>query len=351
MKHLPFQSLYRPDFEVVEERHGHTRLFPHTEQLPILHRALNLEFRTALPGRISRVDRTSDGFGKILLRVAALMFCTDAQAARTDGLQLYPLLDLDLFTRVSIVQQITTHTSLGPAHRFRFYAGPDFFPEIYLSDKRLVFADHALQRFYTRVPNPIEHGLAQFLLTFYGSPSIGLHVGPGRACILFYHGTVLAFPYKESADEFFITTCLTVNEINDLGLELPPQGFNLHYQLPFQAPRLRHWSPLKMMVDANKCWEKKSPPTTQFAACKHRRWHQTAAYVRDVVEKGGHGPGSQLIFADRVPGPNALEIKPGQTEPQWDDLEGCKIAYPDEDWEAIVADLETQRHVLKRIVS
>ena len=41
LKHEPFQSIFRPDFEVVEERQGRVRLYPHTAQLPLLHRALD----------------------------------------------------------------------------------------------------------------------------------------------------------------------------------------------------------------------------------------------------------------------------------------------------------------------
>ena len=62
MQHRPFESIYRPDFEVVEQRRGHVSLFPHTDQLPLLLRALNLEFYGGLPGRIARVDRRADGF-------------------------------------------------------------------------------------------------------------------------------------------------------------------------------------------------------------------------------------------------------------------------------------------------
>ena len=36
MKHLPFESIYRSNYEVVEERQGHLRLYPHTQQLPVL---------------------------------------------------------------------------------------------------------------------------------------------------------------------------------------------------------------------------------------------------------------------------------------------------------------------------
>jgi hypothetical protein len=42
MKHNPFQSNYREEFEVVEQRLGNVTLYPHTDQLPQLHRALNL---------------------------------------------------------------------------------------------------------------------------------------------------------------------------------------------------------------------------------------------------------------------------------------------------------------------
>src|SRR5436190_11285409 len=130
MKHFPFQSIYRPDFEAVEERHGNVRLFPHTEQLPVLHRALNLEFSGPLPGRIARVDRRADGFHKLMLRSAALMYAAIVNAARQDGLRLFSLCDPDLVAKVALVQQITKDTRLGRCHRFRFYGGPDFSPEI-----------------------------------------------------------------------------------------------------------------------------------------------------------------------------------------------------------------------------
>jgi hypothetical protein len=87
MKHLPFQSIYRSDFEVVEDRHGKVRLFPHTGQLPVLHRALNLEFLGPLPGRIARVDRRADDLHKIQLRTAALLYASTVNASRPDALR------------------------------------------------------------------------------------------------------------------------------------------------------------------------------------------------------------------------------------------------------------------------
>lgn len=103
MKHEPFQSIYRPDFEVVEERQGRVRRYPHTEQLPNLHRALNLEFLNALPDHIARTDRRGDGFHKNLLKQAGITFCNLFNAVRSDGLHLQSLPDPDLVTRLVVV--------------------------------------------------------------------------------------------------------------------------------------------------------------------------------------------------------------------------------------------------------
>ena len=56
MKHSPFQSSYLQDFVILEERHGNRTLYPRTDQLPLLARALRLEFHSMLPHRIARVS-------------------------------------------------------------------------------------------------------------------------------------------------------------------------------------------------------------------------------------------------------------------------------------------------------
>ena len=71
-QHAPFESRYLDRFEVVEERHEAVSLYPHTEQLPYLLRALTLEFQGGLPGRIACVDHRGDGLHKIMLRLARL---------------------------------------------------------------------------------------------------------------------------------------------------------------------------------------------------------------------------------------------------------------------------------------
>lgn len=116
-----------------------------------------------------------------------------------------------------------------PLHRFHFFSGDSFFPDIYLSGKRLVFADHVLQRFSKRPPNNVGEDLTNFLLCFCGTSIVSMPVGPDRAFILQYNGSILAFIYQETAAEFFIATCLSMNEINSLEIEIPPQVFNLHY--------------------------------------------------------------------------------------------------------------------------
>ena len=56
---------------------------------PLLWRALNLEFRGALPNRIAKVDARSDGFHKVMLETAGLMFCSHINGSRSDELRLY----------------------------------------------------------------------------------------------------------------------------------------------------------------------------------------------------------------------------------------------------------------------
>jgi hypothetical protein len=139
MIHLPFHSDFLKNFEVVEERRGNVRLFPHTEQLPKLLRALNMEFFLPLPPKIGCVDPRADGFHKLLLSQAAIAYCSCINAARPDSLQIHALTDYDGVCRVTRVQQKTEETPRGKIHEFRFYGGDDFFPEVYLSGKRLLF--------------------------------------------------------------------------------------------------------------------------------------------------------------------------------------------------------------------
>jgi hypothetical protein len=329
-RHAPFKSIYRENFEVVEERHGHVSLYPHTEQLPLLLRALNLEFLGGLPDRIARVDHRADGFHKIIRRHAALVYCANLNRARADRLRLFQLADLDLVAHVSIVQQITKSTPLGRLHRFRFYAGEHFFPEIYLSGKRVAFADHVLQRFSARVPNNIGEDLTFLLLGFFGTPIVSMPVGKSFAFVVTWHDSMLAFTYKETPREYIITTCLTINEINSLERQLPAFAYNLHFGETFTKPRLRTWFPSQWMDDLYSRWKRKVPlpppliPPVGGAGRKLENWHWLAHQTKDGLVKNGFGPGSQICFTDQIPGPSVLELKPGEPVPAFDEIKFMK---------------------------
>ncbi len=337
MKHLPFDSFYRSEFEVVEERHGRVHLYPHTAQLPVLLRALNLEFLGGLPARIARVDRRGGGFDKIVRKMAGLCFCSGYNSRRPDDVRLLALLDHDMVSHVTIVQHIIKETHLGPCHRFRFYGGPDFSPEIYVSGKRLVFADHVLQRFNSRVPNPLGTDLSILLTVIFGSPVIASQVGLGRAFLYPYCDSILAFPFKETDDEYFVTTCLTVNEINSLALEFPTEAHNLHYQLPFTRPRVRNWFPPANARHLHRVWRNKVPLPPAANLRLPTSWSTQAHTVADHMRAAGHGPGSSMRFVDGIPGPMDLELRPGGEAGEYRELDLCKQHIPGHDWDDIYA--------------
>ncbi len=337
-KHVPFASIYRPGFEVVEERQGKVARYPHTEQLPLLLRALNLEFYAPLPGHIARTDRRGDGYHKCALKTAATFFCAIFNRARPDGLRLFALADADLVARVTLVQQVTETSPLGRVHRFRFYGSNGFFPDIHISGKRVAFADHVLQRFSHRVPNKVGEDLANFLLTFYGCAFVGLKVGQSRAFIVPYFHSVLAFTYTETEEEFFVTTCLTVNEMNSVGIELPPLTFNQHYGKEFTRPRIRNWIPTAHLTDLVNKLQAKVPVTPVEEPDYFKNWKHLAIWMNDSMKISGHGPGSRLCFLDNIPGPMTIEVKPNEKEMVFDELEAYKKVIPKVDWEKVFAE-------------
>jgi hypothetical protein len=223
-------------------------------------------------------------------------------------------------------------------HRFRFYASNGFFPDIHISGKRVAFADHVLQRFSHRVPNQVGEDVANFLLTFYGCAFIGMKVGQSRAFMLPYFDSVLAFTYTETEEEFFVTTCLTVNEINSVEYDLPPLTFNQHYGKDFTRPRIRNWIPTAALTTlANKLRDKVLPAEPKEGADYFKNWKHLAIWLSDCMKNSGHGPGSRLCFLDNIPGPVTIDIKPNEKEGVFDELEGYKKAHPKVDWEKVFA--------------
>ena len=331
-QNLPFKSVYKEDFAVVEERVGDTTYFPHTQQLPHLLRALNLEFYAALAPRIARVDHRGNGWDKMILRMSAIVYCNFVNGSRADNLRLFPLVRPDYVTKVAIVQQITKHERLGQSHRFRYYSGDDFFPEIHVSGKRIVFSSHALDRFSTRFPNHVGTDLSMFLVAFFGMQPIVMPIPGGRALVLPYLSSLLVMPFKETEDEIFIMTCLTPNEVNGLTTENPPIALNYHYGKEFTKPRYRHWHPTKTMLEYYQTWKRRVPVPPPFIP-QGMNWSKEAMRVKDRMMVMGHGPGSYLVFVDHIPGPMIMEMHPNRIEPCYDELEPPGKNLPKHDWD------------------
>jgi hypothetical protein len=320
MKRVPFQSAYSPDFEVVEERRGNVVLFPHTEQLPKLLRSISNDFFLALPPKIAKIDSRADGFHKLMLKGATMAFCSCINAARRDYIRLHALTTPDMVARVTVVQRLTQHEAQGRSHRFRFFGGEDFFPEIHILGKTLTFSDHALQRFSTRVENSPGEDLSNLLLTFYSYPLLALPANSGQAFFVPYFDSLLAFTFKETDDEVFVTTCLSPREINTMKENILPKVFNLHYGPQFTPVKLRNWIPLKEAADLYDRWERKVPMPLPQPPAQPNEWFQIAANLKTRYAEVGHGPGSRHCFMDNIPGPCCFEFFPTQEEPQIDEL-------------------------------
>lgn len=332
MRHFPFKSIYRENFEVVEQRRGREARFPHDEQLPIIWRALDMEFRDGLPGRFARVDHRADGFHKIVRRSGAMIYCMGFNGARADGVRLIALPDEHLVHQIMVVQQITQESRQGAAHSFRFYGGPNFQPEVRLAGRRVVFSDHALARFSSRVPNRVGADISHLLLAFYGQPVLCMPVGASHALVIPHGRSLLAFTYKESPEEFFITTCLTVKEVNTLEIYAPPVAFNWHYGRSFTPPKIRSWVPTKLMKELVDAWDCKAPLNPPHERMHRWNWKRVASILKEMAVSSGHGPESEVHFLDNILGPNVMDCKPGQRLLEYDELANYEKAHPEEDW-------------------
>lgn len=233
--HATFQSIYRENFEVVEELRGTHRLFPHTDQLPLLSRALNLEFTGALPQRLACTDYRADPYRKFLLHKAVLYFCEFVNADRQDRVRLFPCCTTGLVTKLGVVQHITTTSPRGGRHTFRIFAGTDFWPDIHLNGKRVVFSTHALERFADRAEHFGEH-IGDLLITLFLSTAIVMRLKRGQALVCDHLGSMIALPMEDHGDEYFFTTCLTPPEITVLETDTPPRVMHFHYGQEYIPP-------------------------------------------------------------------------------------------------------------------
>lgn len=312
MKHLPFQSKYRQDFQVVEERRGNVSLYPHTEQLPLLSRALDLEFYNALPGRVARTDHRGDMFRKMMLADAARIFCTHINRDRPDDVQLFRYETPELVAKVTVVQHIKESSARGLAHHFRLFSGTDFVPDIHLNGRRIVFAGHVLERFSKRVPHRVGEDLKDLFLAFFGSWMFLMPMGSGHAFVVPYFSSILAFTFKETPEEYFITTCLSVREINALTLEEPVRQVYLHYGPAFTPPvNTSNWKAQPHAERMHRCWTEQAPLIrNDHPPSPEDTWWAYASRIKRVTEVEGYPEGSRMEFLHNVHGPATVRFKP-----------------------------------------
>ena len=337
MKHSPFQSSYLTDFVIHEEQERNCRLFPSTAELPMLSRAVRFEFESMLPARVKRTDQRGSDFHKIERKAAAEFFCDIVNRSRDDKLQVFCLLDRDRVAHPAIVQYVFRDSDRGISVYFRFYMD-DAFEEVRLCGRRLVFAQHALERFQQRGAKRTGDLIKDFLKTVFATPLVALPCGGGGGIGIFVplEQSVVALPICENDGEFFVPTFLDINTTNALEIGLPAYPLHCHYGTKFTPPKVRNWNPVACMFQLKELWEKKTQPISREIEYRYQRWGDLAANAMSVVKQMGHGPGSRLVFLDNIPGPCSLDISPDQTDLSYNELEDYRRQYPDRDWEAIL---------------
>ena len=315
-QHAPFESIYLDKFEVVEQLGEGTHRYPHTDQLAALSRAINLEFYGPLPNRIRNVDARADDYHKSLLNLAALFFCRYVNESRADQLRLFPVVTPELVTKVGIVQRVSQSTLRGRHHRFRFFTGQDFVPDIHVCGKRLVYTDHVLRRFTERVPTWAGADLMELLAIFFFNPLIVTTVGQSPAFLFPYNDSLLAFTFEESAEEIVVTTCLTNREIHRLEFSAPPRVYNSHYGPAYTPPVIRNWLPESWAKDLDELWQKQAPLAAPVVKSKRlASWAKTTVLIEQYAPKMSRVPGCRMQFMDQLPGLSVRFLLP--PPPAW----------------------------------
>jgi len=268
---------------------------------------MNLEFRGGLPDRIARVDHRGSDFQKMQLDLGAMTFCTYVNARRSDSIRLHSLVNVDRVAKISVVQQITEHTKKGNLHRFKFFAGPDFFKELHLIGRPLVFTSHALDRFSERVPNHLGTDLTLLFGAVFGCPAIRMVCNSGPAFVYNYRNSIIAFPYEEYGNEYLLLTCLNVDQINRLEALTPTEGYPPTYDPVVSMPVKRNWDVARWTEEMLYIFKKKLPPQPPILPpAKKENWPEMGHRIREKMEKKGMGPNSIFAFYDDIPGPGAL---------------------------------------------
>ncbi len=309
--HWPFESKYLRDFEVLEERRDGLRLFPRTEQLPLLAKAIDAEFHAGLTTRLANTDERGDPWRKMQLREAALAYCTVVNAARSDHLHVHPFYTLAGVTQIALVQHITESTAGGTRHWFRQFRGTDFLPEIFLSGKRIVFSGHAIERYAQRALAEFGHTVIHMMKQFWNSPPLILQLDGHSSAFVYWAGnkSLAIQPFEETATEFFILTTLNPHQTKSLTVPQPLRRVYLHYgEIPPRpgdnGAKFSLEGHAANLVEIWKTHPEHTGPSLeepQFGS-----WTRVVQRSKRVLREEGHNENSGFVFYDHIYGPSIL---------------------------------------------
>ncbi|MSU63795.1 MAG: hypothetical protein EXS31_15580 [Pedosphaera sp.] len=130
-------------------------------------------------------------------------------------------------------------------------------------------------------------------------------IGADRAFIVPFFGSLLAFTYKEKAGDYFITTCLSVREINSLTLEDPVKIAYMHYGPAFTPPTdTSNWYPQPYAAEMYSRWKQRLPVVRVDKPPGPREtWWTYAAKIDRVTKVDGWLEGSWLEFMHQIHSP------------------------------------------------
>lgn len=265
---------------------------------------MNFDFLSPLPRKFRKADHRAKNSLKHYVHSLAAGYWGLFNEARIDRIQLHPLPDFGLVTRITIVQRITLKGQHGNVHYFKFYGGKEFFLEIRLGGKRVMITSHLLDQFCERFPGNPGAGLTDLLAILFAHPWMTAMVNGGEALITPYEETFFAFPFEESGTEFLLKTCLTVNQINSFAKLLPPIVYNHHYSAKYSPPINRHWSPEMVMELCYRAWISRiTMKPTAKPLPKGKTWASVANLIVDEFKREILGVNTRFVFMDNIPGP------------------------------------------------
>ncbi len=211
---------YLPDYALVEQvfPEDGVRLFPHTEQLPVIYRAVHREFFEQLPDHLVKTDHRGTDARKYELYSAAFMFCELKNALREDGLAFIPYFRKDFVPRIAIVQHATRTTPKGKWHFFGLF-DEKLLPLLHLNGLPFALSTHVLDRYAERVCGKTRFSLPSFLHLIFTSNGLFMRVGDNALALMIDHREESFIALTVAPDipqAHYFTTCLTAAQISRL---------------------------------------------------------------------------------------------------------------------------------------